>query len=257
MAVKASGRFVPPSAFAAGTGKAFTGAYAWNAPREAVGRERPLTRDEMRQVQGVLSTINRLPYFLRSLFTSRYDYIRRNKSPVSDSRLLPTGSSPLEVAAAKACAEIEKTPVRIRELWNPDTCPANLLPWLAWAFSVDRWDEKWPEATKRAVIRDAYFIHCHKGTIGAIRRVVEPLGYLINVTEWWENSDPPGTFRLDIGVLESGITEAMYQEMERLIADAKPASRHLIGLNITRDIPGYLFAGGVAYDGDVITVYPG
>ncbi|WP_139530309.1 phage tail protein I, partial [Escherichia coli] len=26
------------------------------------------------------------------------------------------------------------------------------------------WDEKWPEATKRAVIRDAYFIHCHKGT---------------------------------------------------------------------------------------------
>lgn len=96
---------------------------------------------------------------------------------MSDSRLLPTGSSPLEVAAAKACAEIEKTPVSIRELWNPDTCPANLLPWLAWAFSVDRWDEKWPEATKRAVIRDAYFIHCHKGTIGAIRRVVEPLGY--------------------------------------------------------------------------------
>lgn len=42
MAVKASGRFVPPSAFAAGTGKT-TGAYAWNAPREAVGRERPLT----------------------------------------------------------------------------------------------------------------------------------------------------------------------------------------------------------------------
>lgn len=53
---------------------------------------------------------------------------------MSDSRLLPTGSSPLEVAAAKACAEIEKTPVSIRELWNPDTCPANLLPWLAWAF---------------------------------------------------------------------------------------------------------------------------
>ncbi len=39
---------------------------------------------------------------------------------MSDSRLLPTGSSPLEVAAAKACAEIEKTPVSIRELWNPN-----------------------------------------------------------------------------------------------------------------------------------------
>ncbi len=51
----------------------------------------------------------------------------------------------------------------------------------------------WPEATKRAVIRDAYFIHCHKGTIGAIRRVVEPLGYLIEVREWWQPQRGAGT----------------------------------------------------------------
>lgn len=86
--------------------------------------------------------------------------------------------------------------------------------------------------------------------------MVEPLGYVINVTEWWESDDPAGTFRLDIGVLESGITEEMYLEMERLIADAKPASRHLIGLNIIQDIAGYMYTGGVAYDGDIITVYP-
>ncbi|EFS2050719.1 phage tail protein I, partial [Salmonella enterica] len=42
----------------------------------------------------------------------------------------------------------------------------------------------------------------------------------------------------------------------RLIADAKPASRHLIGLNIIQDIAGYMYTGGVAYDGDIITVYP-
>ena len=142
---------------------------------------------------------------------------------MSDSRLLPTGSSPLEVAAAKACAEIEKTPVRIRELWNPDTCPANLLPWLAWAFSVDRWDDKWPEATKRAVIRDAYFIHCHKGTIGAIRRVVEPLGYLIEVREWWQLNEEPGTFRIVVGVLEQGITEEICA-MQTKIALGEPPS---------------------------------
>lgn len=176
---------------------------------------------------------------------------------MSNTRLLPVGSSPLEVAAARACAEIEKPPVPLRQLWNPDSCPANLLPWLAWAFSVDRWDESWPEATRREVIRAAWFIHAHKGTIGAVRRVVEPLGYLINVSEWWESDDPPGTFRVDIGVLETGITEEMYYEMERLIADAKPASRHLIGLNITQDIPGYLYTGALSYDGDIITVYPG
>ena len=176
---------------------------------------------------------------------------------MSNTRLLPVGSSALEVAAARACADIENTPVPLRHLWDADTCPANLLPWLAWAFSVDRWDENWPEATKRDVIRAAWFIHAHKGTIGAVRRVVEPLGYLINVTEWWQTNDPPGTFRLDIGVLDTGITEEMYYEMERLIADAKPASRHLIGLNSIQDIPGYLYTGALSYDGDIITVYPG
>lgn len=121
MAVKASGRFVPPSAFAAGTGKAFTGAYAWNAPREAVGRERPLTRDEMRQVQGVLSTINRLPYFLRSLFTSRYDYIRRNKSPVmsltSASRLHapPQTVVILRCISARRVGQMSRAIVRLSE----------------------------------------------------------------------------------------------------------------------------------------------
>ncbi len=66
-------------------------------------------------------------------------------------RLLPVGSSPLEVAAA-ALSEIQRVPVPLRTLWNwRACCPVNLLPYLAWALSVDRWDEKWPEATKRSV----------------------------------------------------------------------------------------------------------
>jgi len=88
-----------------------------------------------------------------------------------------------------------------------------------------------------------------------IRRVVEPLGYLINVTEWWETNDEPGTFRLDIGVLETGITEEMYLEMERLIADAKPASRHLIGLTITQDIQGDVYIGAAQYLGELLPTY--
>ncbi|MBB7891388.1 phage tail protein I [Escherichia coli] len=133
----------------------------------------------------------------------------------------------------------------------------HLLPYLAWAFSVDRWDRNWPEETKRQVIRDAWLIHRHKGTISALRRAIEPLGYLIRVSEWWEFDGEPGTFKVDVGTLDSGVTEEMYLEMERLIADAKPASRHLISLNIIQDIPGYLYTGGVVCDGDVITVYPG
>jgi len=146
--------------------------------------------------------------------------------------------------------------VPLKTLWNPQTCPAKFLPYLAWALSVDRWDSEWPIATKRSVIQQAWFIHQHKGTISAVRRVVEPLGYVINVTEWWETNDAPGTFRLDIGVLETGIDEEMYEEMERQIDDAKPASRHLIGLTITQDIPGTIYLAAAAYDAEILTVYP-
>lgn len=131
------------------------------------------------------------------------------------------------------------------------------MPYLAWAFSVDRWDEDWTEDVKRNVVISAFYLHRYKGTISAIRRVVEPLGYLIKVHEWWQTNDPPGTFRLDIGVLETGITEEMYQEIERMIADAKPISRHLIGLNIVQDVNGPIYTGVGIYDGDTITVYPG
>ncbi|MFS7247922.1 phage tail protein I [Rahnella inusitata] len=171
-------------------------------------------------------------------------------------RLLPSGSTQLEVAAAQALAQIGRLKVPLRELWDPQTCPLTLLPYLAWAFSVDRWDENWTESAKRSAVRAAWFVHKHKGTVGALRRVVEPLGYLIRITEWWQTHDNPGTFRLDVGVLETGITEEMYLELERLIADAKPCSRHLIGLSINLDVTGDFYIAAAAYDGEELTVYP-
>lgn len=171
-------------------------------------------------------------------------------------RLLPTGSSALEVAAAEALSILSTMSVPLRQLWNPYECPLILLPYLAWAWSVDRWDTRWPESTKRAVVAASREVHQRKGTIGAIRRVVEPLGYLIRVIEWWKTNETPGTFRLDVGVLDTGITEEMYNELERMIADAKPCSRHLIGLSINLDSSGPFTVGAAYYTGDELTVYP-
>lgn len=170
--------------------------------------------------------------------------------------LLPLNSTELERAIESAGAETIEIP--LRTLYNPATCPANLLHQLAWAWSVDRWDETWPEAIKRSMIRSAFHVHAHKGTIGALRRVVEPLGYLIEVQEWWQTlpEGVPGTFALKVGVLETGITEEMYQELERLIDDAKPVSRHLTGLAISLEAVGNLCIGACVYEGDETSVYP-
>ena len=170
--------------------------------------------------------------------------------------LLPLNSTQLERAIEAADVEILDVP--LRTLYNPDTCPAHLLYHLAWAWSVDRWDDTWSEAVKRSVIRSAFFVHAHKGTIGALRRVVEPLGYLIDVLEWWQTvpEGVPGTFALKVGVLDTGITEEMYQELERLIDDAKPVSRQLTGLAISLESQGALNIAVSLYEGDEIDVYP-
>ncbi|BCX67971.1 phage tail protein I [Pseudomonas izuensis] len=170
--------------------------------------------------------------------------------------LLPINSTPLE--RAMEAALYEQTIIPLRDLYNADTCPVHLLPHLAWAWSVDRWDYRWTEATKRAAIKASYYIHAHKGTIGALRRVVEPLGYLIEVIEWFQTQPEgvPGTFALKVGVLDTGITEEMYQELERLIDDAKPVTRHLIGLAISLETQGTLNIHVAVHEGDEIDVYP-
>lgn len=170
--------------------------------------------------------------------------------------LLPPGSSTLERRLAATCSGMTGLNVPLRELWNPATCPEKFLPYLAWAFSVDRWDESWAESVKRKVVLDAFYIHQHKGTTSAIRRVVEPFGFLIRIIEWWQIGEAPGTFCLDIGVQDKGITEESYQELERLISDARPCSRHLLGMSINLQVSGQMQMAAASYDGDDLTVYP-
>lgn len=170
--------------------------------------------------------------------------------------LLPVNSTKLERAIEGATAEV--TPAPLRSLYDPLTCPAPLLPFLAWECSVDRWVDTWPEGVKRAAISASYYVHKHKGTIGAIRRVVEPLGYLVKVLEWWQTvpQGVPATFTLEVGVLETGITEDMYRELVWLIEDAKPLTRHLTGLAISLETTGALHLSACLYEGDEIDVYP-
>lgn len=170
--------------------------------------------------------------------------------------LLPNNSTLLERAIEAATRD--NLPVPLRDIYNPDTCPVPLLPNLAWESSVDRWNEKWSEAAKRAAIKSSFYIHAHKGTIGALRRVVEPLGYLLEVVEWFQKQPEgvPGTFELKVGVLDTGITEGMYQELTWLIDDAKPLSRHMIGLAISLETAGSVAISVSLSDGDEIDVYP-
>ncbi|EOY9153425.1 phage tail protein I [Klebsiella pneumoniae] len=172
------------------------------------------------------------------------------------SSLLPPGSSALERRLAQACSGISDLNVPLRDLWNPWKCPAKFLPYLAWAFSVDRWEETWTETAKRQAVSDAFWIHQRKGTVAAVKRVIEGLGYSMTLEEWWKVADPPGTFRLEIDLNEIGITEPMIYELERIIGDAKPVSRHISQLTLLQHSRGLASIGAAVSDGEIITVYP-
>lgn len=91
--------------------------------------------------------------------------------------LLPPNASAFERAAAEALGAGLSPALPIRDLWSPERCPAPLLPWLAWALSVDAWDAGWPEETQRRVIAESLGIHRVKGSRAAVERALAALGY--------------------------------------------------------------------------------
>lgn len=179
-------------------------------------------------------------------------------SAIERRTLLPPSSTPVEHKIAQVGADIEDIPVPIRSQRRAATTPPELLTWLAWERSVDRWEDTWSNEAKRKAIENAFLVHRLKGTVGALRRVVEPLGYLLEVTEWWQMvpEGRRGTFQLTIGVLDGGISDLMYSELERLILGTKRLSQHMTGLTIAAEVRARLSFNVAAYEGDILTVYP-
>lgn len=172
--------------------------------------------------------------------------------------LLPPNATDLERALDLASASLGEIPVQVREVWNPDTCPAELLPWLAWAFSVDEWQDDWTESERREVIKSSLYVHKKKGTLAALKRAVAPLGYIIRVIEWFEESPQgvPYTFRLEVAVTDKGVNETIYQQLERLIQTYKNVRSQMLKLTIKAEVTGRAFFAAGLMSGIDTTVYP-
>ena len=175
---------------------------------------------------------------------------------MSDSSLLPSNRVSLEEALAQlSTGDVELANV-LRQVHSFENCPAALLPWLAIQRSVDRWDPEWSETIKRKVVKDAFEVHKRKGTVGALRRVVEPFADILDITEWHELEPmgEPGTFTMSLALFESGLSDTAIAELERMINDTKPLSRHLVGLSITYSPNGSYYVGAGISSGDEVTI---
>lgn len=149
--------------------------------------------------------------------------------------LLPPNASKLERDIEKQFSSSLELPVQIKELWDPFLCPLSLLPWLAWANSVDQWEDSWPEEIKRQVVANAFEVHRYKGTPFAVQRALNSLGIKTSITEWWEShgSGVPGTMSVlallndNISKDQDGlITESMLKMVTAAISASKRGSVH-------------------------------
>ncbi|MBG2660851.1 phage tail protein I [Klebsiella michiganensis] len=172
------------------------------------------------------------------------------------SSLLPPSSRDWLRYTEAGTARLSEITVALRTLWTPTACPVDLLPYLAWALSVDRWDKDWPAERKIAAIQRSYWLHRRKGTRAAVRRVVEDMGFLATFAEWFEVGDEPGTFRLEVDINDVGLTARTLAELNRLINDARPVSRHPAQLNIAAKVRGDILVGSTLCSGDIISIYP-
>jgi phage tail P2-like protein len=163
------------------------------------------------------------------------------------SNLLPPNATKQEVAQAGTTERITAIPVRTRETWNPQTCPADLLPWLAWALSVDEWNADWSEQQKRDTIAASFVIHSTKGTLSAVKASLAALGYDSSVIEWFQQPADlaPYTFTVDINAGFSPITADIFGESTRLIEESKNTRSHLARLRVATNAP-VLFYGAAA-----------
>lgn len=148
--------------------------------------------------------------------------------------LLPPNSSAFERAFDALEADtLAALPVPVGDVWSPTNCPAPLLPWLGWGLSIDIWDSDWSEAQKRSAIAGAIEDQRTKGTRAALRRALDRIDPLIDITEWFE--DPanlePYTFRLDLPDRNTSTidyNETTISVLLRDIAVVKPLRAHVI-----------------------------
>jgi len=159
---------------------------------------------------------------------------------------MPPNASSMERAIMRASAPtLPTTP--ITDHWNPDTCPASLLPWLAWAMHVDYWELAEIESQQRDAIRVSVAAHRYKGTPWSLREIVQKLGFgNIHIIEGigklnydgaytynghMQHGDPDAWAIYRIVMLDRALTNDQATRLRAALAIIAPARCLLAGLD--------------------------
>lgn len=144
------------------------------------------------------------------------------------SDLLPINATAQERALSLTTGRLGAVPVPVGELWDPLTCPVGILPWLAWSLAVEPWDSLWNETQKRQAISESIAVHRVKGTIGALTRALQAIGYDCIVND---QTGTPYVFRVGVDVTNGAAPDTAYLQAEQISLKVKNARSHLLSID--------------------------
>lgn len=189
--------------------------------------------------------------------------VHRLPLPLPTTRdLLPPSATRLEHLAAATLASTV-TPEVITTTRFADTCPAPLLPWLAWARSVDWWELAESEDQQRALISASFRLHQRKGTPWAIKEALAVLGFgdstiieratgrRYDGTLAYNGNEPhgdPSQWAVYRVILARPVTTVQANRIRRLLAEMAPARCHLAALDYTQ--APLTYNGAATYNGN-------
>ena len=173
---------------------------------------------------------------------------------MSSATLLPPNASKFENSLERSVDKSLDLKVPVRDLWSPENCPVGVLPWLAWALSIDDWDPDWTEAQKRQAVAESVEVHRRKGTVGAVKRAVAVLGYEVEIDE---KTGQVYTFnvRLKSNPDQAPSTIEM-DEAERLALGAKNVRSHLANIGTLNESNASAKVSAAQLSGETTLIWP-
>ena len=161
--------------------------------------------------------------------------------------LLPLNATQGEQALEQVMGHMSDLPIDIRTIKNPDLCPLELLPWLAWEYAITYWDENWTEAQKRSVIKSAPKVNKTRGTVGALKHALEAVGRPIDVIEWFNDNPVAAAYTFRVLVNGYSVTPEELRLIAQQVADAKNARSYMSDIQIgQQSVAGKIYVGGAS-----------
>lgn len=163
--------------------------------------------------------------------------------------ILPPHASALLKAMDMAMQSISDLPVKkVQTLWNPYRCPADWLPWLAWALRASDWNDDWTETQKRQYVASLPYTNRIKGTRAAIETALAAVDCPIQLVEWWERTPKgePYTFTAEVSVTNQPIDHELKKQIYSIIDNTKNLRSHLLALRFSILSMGHVYVGGAS-----------